>query len=226
MLRAISEERRQVLYFRPRCKSWNCPVCADINARQWRAKIVDACMWHIDQGHKIAFTTLTTHEKLSPRQSVSLFPSQWKKLRQRANRASGGGEYVMVPELHKSGKLHMHMLDTFGLTQTWWKKNARSSGMGYMAESEFARTIGGVTSYVSKYVTKGLSNFPLMRFRRIRKSQGFLKPSDGDGLMGWAIEVLPADVSLLADSTRHELAGYQVRVIDHWEVYEQMHSEE
>ena len=180
----------------------------------------------MDQGRKIAFTTLTTHEKLSAHQSASLFASQWPRLRKRARRESGGGEYLMVIELHKSGKIHMHMLDTFQLTQTWWKKNARAVGLGYMAESEFARTIGGVTSYVSKYVTKGLSNFPLMHMRRIRKSQGFLKPSGGEGLTDWTVEVLPADVSLLADSTRHELAGYQVRVIDHWEVYEQMHSEE
>lgn len=224
LLRALSEDRKLVLYFRPRCKSWNCPACAETNKRLWTARIYEGTSYLLQMGASISFTTLTTHEKLSSAQSVKLFSQQWRKLHMRARRATGSAirEYVLIPEKHKSGKLHAHMLDTFSLDTRWWKDNARACGMGFMAESEFAKTPGGAANYASKYLGKQLNERWIKNFRRVRKSQHFLNSSGRLVGAEWDIEKLAHEVSLQEDSRSYTLAGYEVKILDYWEVYEAM----
>jgi len=219
-LRALSHELKTVIYFKPRCKSWKCPACAELNKRLWTARIHDATAHHLAQGETIAFTTLTTHEKLSPEQSWRLFGKQWSKLRQRARRKAGGGEYVMIPEAHQSGKLHVHMLDTFALPTRWWKDNGRSCGLGYMAESEFAETPGGAARYAAKYLGKALNEEKFRNVRRIRKSQGFLNSSDGEEPDAWQYAKMAHELAVKTDIQQHELAGYKVLQLEHFELYE------
>jgi len=220
MLRAVSQQQQTVIYFRPRCKSWKCPACAEINKRLWTARIYDATAFHLAQGASVAFTTLTTHEKLSPEQSWRLFYSQWKRLLQRARRATDGGEYVMIPEAHRSGKMHVHMLDTFALPTRWWKDNGRACGLGYMAESEFAETPGGAARYAAKYLSKGMVDEKLRNVRRIRKSKGFLNSSAGEQCTDWLYERLPDDVVLALDVQHYERRGFEVLLLQHFEVFE------
>ena len=220
MLRAISQQQKTVIYFKPRCKSWKCPACAEINKRLWTVRIYDATAFHLAQGASVAFTTLTTHEKLSVEQSWRLFGKQWNRLRGRARRAAGGGEYVMIPEAHESGKLHVHMLDTFALPTRWWKDNGRTCGLGYMAESEFAETPGGAARYAAKYLSKGLIDEKLRNVRRIRKSQGFLNSSGGDDSADWQYSRLEAGAVLALDVQHFERAGFEVLLLRHFEVFE------
>jgi len=220
MLRAISQQQKTVIYFKPRCKSWKCPACAEINKRLWTARIYDATAFHLARGASVAFTTLTTHEKLSPEQSWRLFGKQWNRLRGRARRAAGGGEYVMIPEAHESGKLHVHMLDTFALRTRWWKDNGRTCGLGYMAESEFAETPGGAARYAAKYLSKGLIDEKLRNVRRIRKSQGFLNSSGGDDSADWQYSRLENGTALALDVQHFERAGFEVLLLRHFEVFE------
>ena len=222
LLRALNHDRRVVIYFKPRCKSWKCPACAELNKRAWTARIYEATAFHLAQGASVAFTTLTTHEKLSVEQSWRLFYRQWERLKQRARRKAGGGEYVMIPEAHQSGKMHVHMLDTFALPTRWWKDNARACGLGFMAESEFAETPGGAARYAAKYLGKALNEEKLKGIRRVRKSKGFLKPQSGDGLENWTYVRLPDDVPLALDVEHFERQGYTVEILQHFEVYERL----
>lgn len=220
LLRALNHERRVVIYFKPRCKSWKCPACAEINKRLWTARIYDATAFHLAQGASVAFTTLTTHEKLSVEQSWRLFYRQWQRLLLRARRKAGGGEYVMIPEAHQSGKMHVHMLDTFALPTRWWKDNARACGLGFMAESEFAETPGGAARYAAKYLSKGMVDEKLRNVRRIRKSKGFLNSSAGEQCTDWLYERLPDDVVLALDVQHYERRGFEVLLLQHFEVFE------
>jgi len=222
LLRAVSPSRRKVLYYKPRCKSWHCAACAVINARMWTVRIYQATEALIADGEAISFTTLTTHEKLTPEASWRLFYPAWKRLLQRVRRAAGAGEYVMIPEAHQSGRMHVHMLDTWNLKTRWWKDNARGCGMGYMAESEFAETPGGAAHYAAKYLTKAIVNEQLRRVRKIRKSQGFLKESAPPAGDDWQIEKLDADMPLMVDAHGYEQRGYDVLHVAHGDVFAEM----
>ena len=222
LLRAVSLERRKVLYYKPRCKSWHCAACAVINQRLWTARIYQATSILIDAGAQISFTTLTTHEKLSAEASWRLFYPAWQRLYKRARRAAGAGEYVMIPEAHQSGRMHVHMLDTWNLRTRWWKDNARGCGLGYMAESEFAETPGGAAHYAAKYLTKAIVNEELRRVRKIRKSQGFLKGIPSPFREDWRIERLDSDTPLMLDARAYMQRGFDVLHVTHGEVFEQM----
>lgn len=126
----------------------------------------------------------------------------------------------MIPEAHQSGKMHVHMLDTFALRSRWWKDNGRACGLGYMAESEFAETPGGAARYAAKYLGKSLNEEKLIGVRRVRKSQAFLKPQSGDELGDWTYERLPDDQPLAHDVQAFERRGYTVELLQHFEVYE------
>jgi len=158
---------------KPRCGLWSCPYCGQVNKEFWTARVYHATEVRISEGRAISFTTLTTHERLTAAQALSLFPKQWPRLRKRAARRSPEADYVLIPEQHDSGIPHWHMLDTFNLPSRFWKDAARACGMGYMAESEFAETPGGAARYAAKYLGKGLQAAWPPHFRRVRTSQGF-----------------------------------------------------
>jgi len=222
LLRAVSLERHKVLYYKPRCRSWHCAACAVINQRMWTARIYQATSILIDAGAQISFTTLTTHEKLSAEASWRLFLPAWRRLYMRARRAAGAAEYVMIPEAHQSGRMHVHMLDTWNLRTRWWKDNARGCGLGYMAESEFAETPGGAAHYAAKYLTKAIVNEQLRNVRKIRKSQGFLNDSPSPFREDWVIERLDSNTPLMLDARAYMQRGFDVLHVTHGQVFEEM----
>lgn len=222
-LRGINHEAHKVIYYQPNCGSWSCPYCAENNRKRWTWLIASSTGVHLSNGSQVSFTTLTSHEKLSPSASLIVFPKAWDRLRQRARRQRPG-HYVMIPEQHANGRLHVHMLDTFGLPSRWWKDNARACGLGYMAESEFARTAGGAARYASKYLSKGLGTDWPKGFRRVRTSPGFiveeLRQRDGDDetlmepqlLLQWSR--LGRDSRVSDESEHWKSLGYEVIVCD------------
>ena len=210
---ATIEDRNLKLYFRPRCKRWDCPYCGKVNALLWRALIAEGAAYQLEQSRTLSFTTLTLSPKLTAAAGMKISGRMWDKLRRRASRASGGFEYVMIAERHKSGRLHWHMLDTAGLSTRWWKDNAPSCGFGFMVESEFARTVGGAARYATKYLTKSLETPWPKGFRRLRKSQGFLNTSAWEPPVGAEYEKVPEGESLWQHMRRNELEGWNVRLV-------------
>ena len=81
-------------------------------------------------------------------------------------------KYALLPEQHKDGRLHMHMLIGAAIKKRWLKDNAFASGAGFMADSEPLTSGKRGAYYVSKYVGKslGVEQWPV-KFRRIRTSQ-------------------------------------------------------
>ena len=113
------------------------------------------------------------------------------------------------------------MLDTFNLASRWWKDNARSCGLGFMAESEFAKTAGGAFAYASKYLSKQWGIPWPRNFRRIRTSRKYPRQQDdGECSVNWSKVASEADVFQLAD--RWELEGYQVKILSSSELADEL----
>lgn len=156
------------------------------------------------------FVTLTSHEKLTPARSIEVFGHAWNSLNRRIAR-QGKAEYLLVPEQHKSGKLHIHMLTTAKLRKKWWKDNARSCGLGYQVEVEEISDPGKAAGYTLKYVTKGLESQAWPRsFRRVRTSRGWPQPPESALLDGWVFKVLPKSTQLDDEVELLRAAGFRV----------------
>ena len=135
--------------------------------------------------------TLTSHEKLSPARSVEVLGHAWNSLNRRLSR-QGKPEYLLAPEQHRSGKLHVHLLTTAHLPKKWWKDTARSVGLGYQAEVEPISDPGKAADYVLKYVTKSLETQMWPKgFWRVRTSRGWPTPPIQGFFEGWEFEHLP-----------------------------------
>src|SRR5690554_74898 len=65
-MRGINRQAGRVLFFRPRCKQWSCPVCGRANAWLWAFRAHDGAKKLYDSGKPIRFVTITPHERLSP----------------------------------------------------------------------------------------------------------------------------------------------------------------
>jgi hypothetical protein len=175
----------------------------------------------LQAGRKVSFITITPHERLSPAASRLVLPHAWKLLQARMYRASLEVEYLLVPEPHKSGKLHLHgMFIDAPLKRKWWKDNARACGFGYQADLKEVERVGGVAAYIGKYLGKTLQNSNLpKRFHRVRASRGFpaLPKTERDD--GWETLALRPDQVLQEVADIWRAQGYNVVLTDNLSVW-------
>jgi len=173
--------------FRPDCKCWNCEACAGRLQRHWKARTYEGIATYIDQGYDFKFVTVTSHERVkSLYQTQKIWQSAWPVLRKRVQYLYQDWFWVMIPEQHKDGRLHVHMISSAHLGTRWWKDNARAVGLGYIAEEkEFKGDPADparAASYAGKYLGKqlGVKSWPRY-FHHIRTSQHFPElPSSPD----------------------------------------------
>lgn len=206
----------RVVMFQPRCKSWDCPACAEINKSLWAVRAYHGAEVLAEGENPNNFLTITSHEKLSAAASLAVWPDAWKKLRMRARYAAPHFQYLMVPEQHKDGRLHVHAVETANLGKRWWKDNARECGLGYMADESETRTPGGAARYVVKYLTKSLEFQAWPRgWRRVRTSQGWPKLPEMPVVEGWIWVTLKKDQNLSWTVRQLGLQGYEIAQLDH-----------
>lgn len=224
-LRGVNHAEGRAVFFRPRCKLWSCPHCAEVNKKLWTARAYHgaAILSGDDSGRQsnlITFLTLTSHRNLGPEQSIAVFSSAWDNLRHRARRRVSHGQYLLVPERHKDGRLHAHAVTTFNLGKRWWKDNAAETGLGYMAEEEIARTAGGAAFYVSKYLAKslGVQDWPKY-WRRVRTSRQWPKLPEQDKPDGWTFAPIEESVKLADVVASMEQRGYEIVFLNHREAW-------
>jgi hypothetical protein len=204
----------QAVLFRPRCKLWSCPYCAQVNTNLWAVRAYFGAQAYAEGGITISFLTLTSHEKLTPQQAMWVFPRAWKKLSQRARRAADQFSYLMVPEKTKKGVIHVHAIETSCLGTEWWSDNARASGMGYKSDESEVRTSQGSAAYVVKYLSKSLvvEDWPA-RFRRIRTSRDWPPLPELVSPVGWEFASIPLSEPLDQVYKRYEARGYDIRIL-------------
>lgn len=192
ILYAMDEKTHRALMFRPDCKMWKCPHCANINKLKWVYRIKKGVQQYESEGDKFWFVTLTTHRSLRTfEKSLAVWRHAWDKLYHRMKRANPRPmHYVLLPELApETGRLHAHMLINcdFGAIYKgldkkgkprwdcrWMKDNPAECGLGYMNDVRPVDNAGLAAWYVSKYVGKSLEvdKWP-EHFRRVRPSVGW-----------------------------------------------------
>ena len=186
----VSEPDNLAILLRPRCKMWDCPSCAAINARRWIARIINHVNKHLDRTWQMF--TLTAHEKWrGVSASVKNLRQGWKKLYNRIRYEFGSNFYAKVWESHKDGSFHLHGLIDVKIAKKWLKTNARQCGMGYQVDISKIENAGQVAGYVSKYFLKSevIGNYP-KNLRRIEVSRNWIKLADlaADTLLTWFVQ--------------------------------------
>lgn len=104
------------LFTRMRCKRWTCAYCADIEARRWRAHLLDGINKITHENGRWFFVTLTApNYKREPDASFRRVHGAWRKftLMWRDYHRRLGlpyPEYAMTYEAHKDGAIHCHAI--------------------------------------------------------------------------------------------------------------------
>lgn len=212
-----NEKLRLAVMFRPRCRSWACPACAEVNKALWIARTYHGAETLSQSGLSLYFLTLTSHERLKAEQTLYVWPKAWAKLRDKMKYVNGGVfQYLMVPERHQDQRLHIHAVETAGLSQSVVKDLARESGLGYMATEDEIATPAGAAFYAGKYLSKQLdfNRWP-KGFRRVRTSQGWPKLPEQDKPEGWLFNLLDYRVSVQDEMARLSDSGFYVTILDH-----------
>lgn len=212
VMQAYNPELRQVVFFRPLCKSWKCPYCARRRATAAQIRAVRGV--EVLSGTKhVDFVTVTSHERLDPAATLAVLPLAWNKLNRRLKRAAGDAQYFAVPEQHEDGRWHLHAIIAadLSLKKKWWKDNARSCGLGYQSDVKEVTSAGGVGGYVSKYLTKSLeySNLPKY-FKHVRSSHGWPKQPVPEKPAGWTFSMIAKKTPLRDEMRRAIDAGLTV----------------
>jgi len=188
------------------CKQWGCPCCAQRNARNWRAYLLDT--FNKRFGHeKWCFLTITAHRKahITPEMTILNLQQVWKKLYDRLLRKFGREqmEYVRVFEQHKSGRFHMHILLNCGESYDackyvlkdklsefrhplckWLSKACAALGGGWRVhikrvwdDKKRTSKTGLVVGYILKYMGKSMTSFKFPAHkRRVQTSRAIGSP--------------------------------------------------
>jgi hypothetical protein len=175
-MKAFDPDAKKLYLYMVKCKSWYCAHCGHVNKLQWIAKVSEGIDEYYSRGvTDWMFCTVTSHPKLVTRgQCLWVEPKAWKKLWSRINYHHDKVYYVYIPELHKNGRVHWHMLISGGIVESWWKKHAPATGFGYMFDSQPVRDGYHSVLYVTKELSKSLSISKWPRnLRRIRTSQNW-----------------------------------------------------
>jgi len=172
LLIAIDGLTRRALVARADCDSWNCPECSRRMAENWRMRGKIGAATFIRDGIPVDFVTITSHEKLKTfEQTEHVWRSAWSTLYAALKRKSATLEYMIIPEKHKDGRMHVHALWTADVTTRWLKDNARKRGLGYKADLSRVAEADHAAKYVSKYLGKMLGVEVPLHFRRVRVSR-------------------------------------------------------
>ena len=191
VLKAYNETENLIYLYQPRCKMWACPYCAAINRSYWCKRAVAGIEHYRQQGvDGWTFVTITSHEKNKTLgKCLFVWPKGWAKLSSRIRYHHKGIKYLLIPEQHQDGRLHIHALASHGITTRFLKDNARACGLGYMGESEALGDARYAGYYCAKYLGKQteIADWP-GNFRRIRSSQKWPHPPDNDTWDGLEVD--------------------------------------
>lgn len=212
-----NDVQKLAIFFRPRCKRWDCPHCCFVNKSLWTMRMHHATSELITNGQSLSMVTITAHEKHQKNRAIQKFPDQWNKLQNRwRRRCTGKPYYALFPEVGDGNHFHCHFITNEPLCERFWKDHARASGMGFMADGGDANIPPkAAAGYASKYLTKSFQFQWPKGFRRVRTSQNFPKLPPLEKEPGWAFMVIPPTLSVSACKEQLEACGYSVKLAGH-----------
>jgi len=195
-LLGVDGASKKLAILRPDCGSWDCPFCAKKKAMRWARRCV-LMVDSADDDDAFDFVTLTLHEKLPDFTATNaIFSDAWAGLYNALKRYQREITYIGVPELHKNGRVHLHLITNFappsayyihrilkqdrqvkrarlrGTMSKFWKDIPRTHGWGYANDQEHLNgdTIKAA-AYIGKYLGKqrAVNAWP-KKFKHIRAS--------------------------------------------------------
>lgn len=180
---------RQALVARANCDSWSCPDCRKRMAERWGLRAEMGAREVLRRGDCLDFVTITSHEKLRDfTASESVWRDAWSALYAALKRRNHRLAYIIVPEKHKDGRMHVHALWNAGVSQKWLKDNARKRGLGFQCKIIHVDASGCAQKYIVKYVGKSLGDNVPAHFRRVRVSENWAdipKPENDLSTLRW-----------------------------------------
>lgn len=180
------DRAKRAMVARANCDSWSCDDCRKRMSERWGLRAEMGARQILAAGELLDFVTITSHEKLPDFESTErVWRLAWGRLYNALKRRKSGLQYMIVPEKHKSGRMHVHALWNAGVTKRWLKDNARKRGLGYECEIIHVDGSGRAQKYVTKYVGKSLGDNVPAHFRRVRVSAGWADiPTPENDLVG------------------------------------------
>ena len=125
--------RKRALIAQASCKQWACPECNSMMKNQWIMRANIGVHDLIAHDQVVDFVTITSNEKLTTfAQTIYVWRGAWKNLYAALKYQNPLLQYMLVPERHKDGRMHVHALWTANVSKRWLKDNARKRGLGYM----------------------------------------------------------------------------------------------
>jgi len=197
---------KRVLVCRANCDTWKCAECAKRMSETWGLRALMGARKIQSQGDKLDFITITSHEKLKTFSATAeVWNSAWGALYNAVKRKKPQLEYIVIPECHKDGRLHIHALWNADVTKKWLKDNARKRGLGYQCEICHVASVGRASFYVTKYIGKSLDLDYPVRFRRVRCSNNWAdipKPTTDSANLQWEYVGSNGALSLVYEQCR------------------------
>ena len=150
--------------FPARCKSWNCPRCADKKSLSYGRRINEAF-----KNQQLYFYTFTFRHGRNSRDVWAGAASAWNLLLTKIRKRYGRFTYVKVLECHVSSNYpHYHILSPILISAVWLGKALVKSGFGY--QSRLSRVNSqGVSGYMRKYLGK---SWPRKDSQQVRTELG------------------------------------------------------
>lgn len=197
-----NKQEKVAILFNPRCKQWSCDYCAELNRDYWIHQAARGTLLLLSEGQRLQFVTLTSRGYATPAKSLYFFSQNWPKLRKRIAHQTEiwspftgiNWAYFLIPERHKSGVLHAHLIAATHLDgQRWYKDNAYQTGFGYQADVKPDIDSLKAAYYAAKYLHKGTGaeDWP-KGFMRVRHSQNWPIAKE-QPLEGWLWETYKND---------------------------------
>lgn len=170
---------KRAIVTRANCDSWNCPECRKRMAEKWALRAEMGAREILNSGETLSFVTITSHERLTNFTATErVWRIAWSKLYLALKRQKPNLKYMIVPERHKDGRMHVHALWNAGVSQRWLKNNARKRGLGYQCKVIDVPHSGRAQKYVVKYVGKDIGTDAPAHFRRVRVSNDWADVPD------------------------------------------------
>lgn len=197
-----------------RCKRWNCPVCAPLNALHEAIRTANGVRAIFAAGLIPKFATITQPGTVATAAyAYGILHNQWDKFRNRwqywANKQGCPNLYAAFVEgqTRRGGMPHFHIIATALPGKSTLSEWCVDSGLGYMLDLSPVKANSGAAWYVSKYSTKSTDaanmppgfrrvrysrDFPQMRFRsEIQEGEAIVREY-GESLASWAIRCAAA----------------------------------
>jgi len=182
-------QAKRVLVTRGSCDSWECPECAKRMRDRWSLRAQIGVRKFMAENQFVDFVTLTSNEKLPNFAATErVWREAWPPIYNAIKRRNSDFQYMLIPEQHKKGRMHVHAIWNAGTPKRELKEIVRKRGLGYMLDVSHINSPLYAIQYVVKYLSKSLGAGVPKKFHRVRVSQGWPnipKPNTNQSLLKW-----------------------------------------